>query len=142
MGELPIRPLRLSLDLDRRIEEAFEELIHVPWGRELSETIWQPAIDIYETEEAYLVEADLPGVPPERVEVRVEGARLTLVGTRESVTSGLSPTGRTILLERRQGNFNRTIEFEHPIDTDRVETTFAQGTLRIHLLKRSAGTTS
>lgn len=141
MGDLPIRPLRLSLDLGRRIDEAFEELIHAPWGREqLASSVWQPAVDIYEVDDAYLIEADLPGVPPERVEVHAEDSRLTFRGMRETVTSGWSATGRTLLVERRQGQFCRTIEFERPVDTNRVEMQFDRGTLRIRVPKRTMDT--
>lgn len=137
MSPSPMQPLRLSLDLDRRIEEAFEELIHTPWGREFAASLWQPAIDVYETDDLYFIEADLPGVTPGQVDIRAEGARLTLSGTRDAVTSGLSRTGRTLLLERRQGQFCRTIEFEHPVDTGHIEMHFDQGTLRIRVPKRT-----
>jgi len=51
-------PLRLSHEVDR----LFDELIHRPWGigRELQR--WNPSIDLYETSEAFILEADLPGV--------------------------------------------------------------------------------
>ena len=69
----PIRPLRLSLDLDRRIDQVFSELIHEPWGCDFGAAAWQPAVDVYETGDAYLIEVDIPGVPPENVEVQVDG---------------------------------------------------------------------
>ena len=90
MNHSPNRPLRLVLDVDRHIDAAFEELIHAPWGCEVAGSIWQPAIDIYELNDAYVVEADLPGVLPERVEIAAVGRRLTLSGTRDTVTTGLS----------------------------------------------------
>lgn len=66
-----------------------------------------------------MIEVDLPGVAPERVEVRGAGSRVTIHGTRDTLTSGLSPTGKTLLLERRHGQFSRTIEMEYPVDADR-----------------------
>jgi len=137
MNHSPNRPLRLVLDVDRHIDAAFEELIHAPWGCEVAGSIWQPAIDIYELNDAYVVEADLPGVLPERVEIAAVGRRLTLSGTRDTVTTGLSRTGRSLLLERRQGHFRRTIEFEQEVDSQHIEMQFDQGTLRIRVLKRN-----
>lgn len=136
----PWTPLRL-LDLDRRIDEAFLELIHEPWGRPLSVELWQPAVDVHETEEAYLIEADLPGVPPDAVQLDVEEDRVTLRGSRHSVA--WSQEGRTMRVERAQGKFLRTLEFEEPIDVDHVERQFEQGLLRIRLPKlRKPGQTN
>jgi HSP20 family protein len=136
MNHSPHQPLRLLFDVDRHIETAFEELIHTPWGRDLGASIWQPALDIYELNDCYLIEADLPGVLPERVEVAAEGRRLTLSGTRDTVMTALSQTGRSLLLERRQGHFRRTMEFEQEVDTQHIETQFDQGTLRIRVPKK------
>lgn len=52
MRDLSRWPLSLSFDLDQSIEATFEELIHAPWGREFVDSIWQPPIDVYESEDA------------------------------------------------------------------------------------------
>jgi HSP20 family protein len=135
MDFLPLRPLRLSLDLDRRIEEAFEELIHEPWGRELGPA-WQPAVDVRETEDAYLIEADLPGVAPEQVEVRVDGRRLTIRGSRHSLTWCREESSKTILIERQRGQFLRTLDLEHAVDPEKLETHFEHGILQARLPKK------
>jgi HSP20 family protein len=132
----PLRPLRLSLDLDRRIEQAFTELIHEPWGREFGATAWQPAIDVYETAEAYLIELDIPGVAPEGVEVHLDGRRLTIRGTRDTVTWSRSELGRTVLVERQHGHFCRTLDLDNPVDIDRIETQVEKGILRARLPKQ------
>ena len=136
----PLRPLRLALDLDRRIDELFTELIHEPWGRAFGGGGWQPAVDVFETDDAYLIEADIPGVAPENVEVRVEGRRLTIRGTRESVTWSRSEAGRNVQIERQHGDFCRTLELDHPIDVDRLEKQFDQGILRARLPKKKPAT--
>ena len=132
----PLRPLRLALDLDRRIDEVFTELIHEPWGRGFTTAIWQPAVDISETDDAYLIEADIPGVAPENVEIRVEGRRLTIRGTRDTVTWSRSQAGRTVLVERHHGHFSRTLELDHPVDLETIEKHFDQGILRARLPKK------
>jgi len=129
------RIVRLSLDLDRRIEQLFTELIHEPWGREFSATEWQPAIDVHETADAYLIEADIPGVAPEDVEVQVDGRRLTIRGTRDTVTWSGSQAGRSVLVERQHGQFCRTLELDHPVAIERLQMQFEQGILRARLPK-------
>ena len=137
----PFQPLRLPLDLSRQIEHAFSELIHEPWGRGPGERGWHPAVDLYETDDEYLVEADIPGVRPEQVEVRIEGKTLTLCGARDTVTFSGSPAGRTLMIERSSGRFCRTLELAQPVDAGRVETHFEQGILRVRLpkMKRASG---
>lgn len=133
----PMRPLRLSLDLDRRIDQAFTELIHEPWGGQFGADVWQPAIDVYETADAYLIEVDIPGVPPESVEVRVDGRRLMIRGTRQTVTWSQSQGGKNVHLERQQGHFCRSLELDRAVDIERLETQFDHGTLRARLPKKT-----
>jgi|SRR5579872_2815871 len=132
----PMRPVRLSLDLDRRIDQVFTELIHQPWGREFSAAAWQPAIDVYETGDSYLIELDIPGVPPENVEVRVDGRRVVIQGTRETVTWSRSQGGTNVHIERQHGHFCRTLELDHPVNSEGLETQFDHGTLRARLPKK------
>jgi HSP20 family protein len=135
--DLPlIRPLRLAFDLDRRIEEVFTELIHEPWGRAFGAGVWQPAVYVYETDDAYLIEADIPGVAPENVEVHVEGRRLIIRGTRDTVTWSHSQAGRNVQIERQHGHFCRSLELDHPVEIKRLQTQFEQGTLRARLPKK------
>lgn len=131
----PLRPVRLSLDLDRRIEQLFTELIHEPWGRDFGATVWQPAIDVHETADAYLIEADIPGVAPENVEIQVDGRRITIRGTRDTVTWSGSQAGRNVLIERQHGHFCRTVELDHPVAIERIQMQFEQGILRARLPK-------
>ncbi|MEX1230241.1 MAG: Hsp20/alpha crystallin family protein [Planctomycetaceae bacterium] len=130
---LPFKPIRINLDLQPRIEKAFAELIHEPWGRLLESASWEPAIDVYETGEAYLIEADLPGVPLENIEVRLEGRQLTICGIRRSVT--WTQSGQTLHVERAHGHFCRSLHLSHAVDLARMEKQCENGILRIRLPK-------
>ena len=135
MTHNPIRPLKLSLNIDRHIEAAFEELIHARWGRDLTGSFWQPAVDMHEADDAYLIEVDLPGVAPERVKIEAQGHRLTIRGARESLTTGISQSGRSVLLERRHGELFRTIDFDQPVEAAHIEVQFDQGIVQIRVPK-------
>ena len=71
-------PMRLS----QEVERLFDEMIHRPWGfcREIRG--WNPSVDLYETPEAFILEADLPGVNLEDVTVEMEDDVLVLQGWR------------------------------------------------------------
>jgi HSP20 family protein len=129
----PLKGLRLSVDLGQRIEQAFSELIYEPWGRGIERKAWQPAIDIYETDDAYLIEADLPGVPPDSVAIRVDGERLTICGTRQSVA--WLQEGRSIRIERARGEFCRSLHLEHRVDVEHIDKQYEHGILRVRLPK-------
>lgn len=131
---MPRTPLRLCFDLDQEIDAAFANLIHQPWGRSEAPRGWQPAIDLFETEEAYFLEADLPGVSRDDIELRVEDSRVVLRGHRRSVR--VSQSGRGVRIERAQGEFERAITLALPVDPERAEVTCEQGILRVRLPKR------
>lgn len=130
------KSLRLSFDLDRRVEQLFNELIHEPWGFTAGSNPWQPAVDVRESDAAYLLEADLPGVRPEDVELRVVGRMVTIRGRRESVK--ISHESQNVRVEREQGEFSRKIELEHPVDAANIETRFENGIFRARLPKTVA----
>lgn len=134
MSQSAFRPFRLSFDHDQEIEAAFANLIHQPWGHSDPPRGWQPAVDLYESDEAYLLEADLPGVSRNDVELRVEDSRVLLRGHRRSVRVRQSERG--VRIERAQGEFERAITLAHAVDPERAEVSCEQGILRVRLPKR------
>lgn len=92
-----------------------------------------PNVDVRETDDAYVVEADLPGVKPEDLEVTVEGRMLTLRGRfgrdREERREGY------LVQERSSGSFARTITLPGMLDADNVTSEYADGELTITLPK-------
>jgi HSP20 family protein len=134
MANFPWKPLRMSLDLDRQIEDVFSQIIHRPWGSLHAQTGWRPEIDLYETDDAYLIEADLPGVRPEEVAVRISDRWVTISGTRQLTTWSESAKG--VSLERRSGSFTRTFRLEFPVDSERVERRQAEGIHQIRIPKK------
>lgn len=134
MASLPWKPFRLLTDLNREIESAFADIIYQPWGQQERFATWQPAIDVYETDEAYHVEADLPGVLPEDLEVQVQGQWVNICGTRRSVKR--TQLGRTVRIERGHGRFCRRFRLDEPIVEGKIETSYEQGIYHILLPKR------
>lgn len=93
---------------------------------------WQPAIDVVETPEAFLVYAELPGVRREDIHLEVRGRQLELSGRRDRVEG--EATFRR--LERAYGSFRRNVLLGGDVDADAVTATFRQGVLEITLPRR------
>jgi HSP20 family protein len=94
---------------------------------------WAPPIDVYETEHAYVITAEVPGLTREQVELAVENSRLTIQGRREPRPS--SGAIHFHQVERGHGAFRRTFEFAEKIDADSVTADLAAGVLTISIPK-------
>ncbi|HET9802064.1 MAG TPA: hypothetical protein VFP96_02390, partial [Candidatus Acidoferrum sp.] len=60
-------PISFPMHLPQQVERLFEEMIHRPWGFCRDIRGWSPSIDLYESEDAFILEADLPAVNREDV---------------------------------------------------------------------------
>ncbi|MBI3796317.1 MAG: Hsp20/alpha crystallin family protein [Deltaproteobacteria bacterium] len=121
---------RLSQEVDR----LFDELIHRPWaaGR-TSEEDWSPQLDLYETNTAFILDVDLPGVKKQEVSVAVEKGNLILQGRR---SFGRSPAEEHFYCrERRAGHFARHLRLPGSINQDQIHAEFHNGILRVTLPK-------
>jgi HSP20 family protein len=109
-----------------------------------SERLWQPRVDMCETEDAVLVFAELAGLTEEEVGRRVDitltadGRALLLRGSREESQADGART-RCHLLEIMYGSFQRAVHLptDVRIERERITATYANGILKIVLPKRS-----
>lgn len=94
---------------------------------------WHPTAEHEETEDAFLVRIELPGVPQEKVNVEVEGHELCVSGEldEQSRSEGL--------LARRVGSFAHRTTLPAAADPDRVEAKLADGVLTVRVPKATAG---
>jgi HSP20 family protein len=93
-------------------------------------TGFAPPLDVRETDEAYLVMLDLPGVKAEDVSIEVSDRELTISGSRVPVE-----TGEAQLVERPFGSFVRTLTLPKGIDEDRIAADFEDGVLTLRIPK-------
>ena len=96
---------------------------------------WAPPIDIYETDAAYVITVEIPGVSREQVELAVEDNRLTVRGRRLETQAQSGDPVHFHLVERGYGAFARSFEFAHRVDVERVNADLADGVLTITLPK-------
>jgi HSP20 family protein len=127
----PLRDLLAQRDFERLFREAFSPL---SGATELSTRSWAPPVDIYETEDAIVLKAELPGVDPNDVEVRVEDNNLYLKGERKFEKEVKEQNYHRV--ERSYGTFARSFSLPNSISADKVKAEFKDGLLTLTMPKR------
>lgn len=89
--------------------------------------------DINETENDYIVEADLPGFAKEDIEVTFQHETLTISANRDELSE--ESKGNYLHKERRTGQLNRAFVFEN-VDTDNIKAQYKDGVLKVNLPKK------
>jgi HSP20 family protein len=90
-----------------------------------------PLVDIYETKDAYVLQADMPGVNKQGLEVLLEDNALTIVGHRAPTPSA----GDSIVRETNGNDYRRVFELDPAIDTAQIKAQMDQGVLTLDLPK-------
>jgi HSP20 family protein len=92
-----------------------------------------PPIDVTETETAYIIAAELPGVDPTAFELTFERNVLTLRGRKPATQP--SEAHRVHAMERTGGEFERSLRLPGMVDSDRITATHAHGLLTVTVPK-------
>ena len=90
-----------------------------------------PQVNIVETKDSFVLEAEMPGVSKEGLEVLLEGNELTIVGRRQTGVLGAEPVYR----ESSPRDFRREFVLDPSIDTSKLSATIEQGMLTVTLPK-------
>jgi HSP20 family protein len=99
--------------------------------RQLAALPWSPLADVSETDDAYLIEADLPGVRQDQVSVEVSGGDLVISG---EITSR-DRAGVLRRATRRQGRFEYRTMLPADADPEQVSASLADGVLTVRVAK-------
>jgi HSP20 family protein len=90
-----------------------------------------PEVNIFETKDGYVLEAEMPGVNKAGLEITVEGNELTISGHQAAEPFN----GQSLLRERRNVDYRRTFELDPAIDTAKVSARIEQGIVTLTLPK-------
>jgi HSP20 family protein len=93
-----------------------------------------PAIDVVEKEDAYVVEASLPGVNSDDLEITATDRTLVIKGETQEEKEE-KEEGRYLYRERRYGAFSRSITLPDDVNADEAEAEFKDGILKLKLPK-------
>jgi HSP20 family protein len=94
---------------------------------------WIPAMDLVETEDTFVLRADLPGLAEEDVKIEVHDNVLTISGERR-FESEVTKDGFH-RLERGSGNFARSLTLPEGVDADAIAAAFDRGVLEVRIPK-------
>jgi HSP20 family protein len=127
------QPSRGATTLQDQINRMFSEGVgHA--GEESNLTPWAPAVDIYETENALVIKADLPDVNPQELDIRVENNILTIRGERKFESK--VKEDNYLRVERAYGSFSRSFSLANSVKTDDIKADYQNGVLTLSLPKR------
>jgi HSP20 family protein len=119
------------LSLRQAMDRLFEESFVNPRTWQFGEGQLVP-VDVYQTTDTVVVDAVLPGVKPEEVEITVEGNVLTISGD----TSSMIPDREGLLLQEiRRGRFVRTLNLPEGLEAEKASATFEDGILTLRIPK-------
>jgi HSP20 family protein len=126
-------PFREMMTLRSAMDRLFDSAYLSPGS------VWQGALepdlalDVAETENAYIVKASIPGINPNDLELTFVENTLNLKG--EVKEEQESENSRYHLRERRYGVFSRSVSLPSGINTDKIRASYDAGILTIHLPK-------
>ncbi|MBI2222146.1 MAG: Hsp20/alpha crystallin family protein [Acidobacteria bacterium] len=93
---------------------------------------WTPPVDVFETDDRYVVTAELPGLTRDDIQIEVHDGELVIRGRRPE--PGVPPAAY-LQMERLQGPFGRAFLFTEAIDAARIAAEFRDGVLTITVPK-------
>jgi HSP20 family protein len=120
-------------------DDLFGEGDFTPWGGAWrSEARFNPAVDVVENDNAYLLKAELPGVAPENIDVQVENDVLTVRGERKYENE--EERGGYRRVERSYGSFARSFVLPKGTPVDAIDAQVQHGVLTVTIPKAPATT--
>ena len=134
----PFRSFRQEMD---RLFEEFERgwgwprsMFSIePFGRREAAWAVAPAVDVAETDKAYELTAELPGLAEKDLEVKLANGALTIKGEKQEEKEERKRD--YYVSERRYGAFERSFRLPEGVDTDKIEASFKNGVLKVLLPK-------
>jgi HSP20 family protein len=131
----PFRDLvSLQGRMNRLFDESFRGASRGGAEEDWAQGAWSPAVDIYEKDGTIVLKAELPGIDPKDVDVRVENNILTLKGERRFEAEVKQESYQRV--ERAYGAFSRSFTLPTVVDTDNIKAEFKDGVLRMSLPKK------
>ena len=128
-------PFRNMTTLQDRINRVFDEAVSrsKDYDDEVSKCDWRPIVDIYDSEKAIVIDAELPGVTKDDITLDVKENILTLKGKRKSGEEAKKEN--YYRMERCFGTFERAFTLPATVDPGKIKANFKDGILRTEIPK-------
>jgi HSP20 family protein len=128
-------PFRDLMSIQNELNRLFGRTYGGGEGGTGSAGSWVPPLDVFESTDKYVVAVELPGIEPGDVEVAVEDSSLTIKGQRDFFYKDAADDAFR-RIERRYGQFTRTLTLPSTADVEKVDAKFDKGVLTIEVPKR------
>lgn len=122
-----VSPFGALDQISRELNHFFEDRPLV--AHQLESTAWRPHVDVAESEEAFVVTADIPGVDPENIEINLHNGVLSIRGERTADEE--SSENNVTRRERFTGSFLRQFNLPDAVDEDGISATSNHGVLEV-----------
>jgi HSP20 family protein len=123
---LLMKPEPFSAEFNRLFDTLFEPVNHRTQR-------WQPAMDLVEAEDHFLLRADLPGLDENDVSIEIQDNALTVSGERKAEQE--SRERGFYRVERSFGRFSRSLTLPEGVDPDKIGASFDKGVLEVRIPK-------
>jgi HSP20 family protein len=132
----PVRELNtIQSEMNRLFNTVFDSPSSAGAGRGNGQTLrrWIPAMDLVETEDAFVLRADLPGLSEQDVNIELEDNVLTVSGERKAEHEERKEGYYRV--ERASGSFSRSLTLPEGVDPEAVSANFERGVLEVRIPK-------
>jgi len=130
-------PFRNFVSIQERMNRIFDEAFRGQRGASEDDWAlggnWAPAVDIFEHEGHIVLKAELPGIDPKDVDIRVENNVLSLRGERKFESESEVKREDYHRVERAYGSFSRSFTLPNVVDTGKIKAESRDGVLMVTL---------
>lgn len=137
---IPIR--RSGMDPIRRFKDEFDSMFDRFFKEPFfsDNTLFRkdsflPVCNIEEQDKKYVIEAEMPGVDPDNIEIEIDGKQLSIKGTREKEVTTEDEERQMHMVERSYGSFYRSFTLPNNVDTENITADYKNGVLFIDIPK-------
>ena len=134
MNVVRFDPFQQVNRLQERVNRLFSDAFYQPQEETDFYGVWSPVVDIYETENDLVLKAEMPGLKPENVDIRIENNTLTLKGERKF--EEVVKKENYHRMERSYGTFIRSFTLPRTVEQEKVCAEFKEGVLTVSLPKK------
>ncbi len=128
-----LSPLHRLLRMQHEVDRLFDGLHPRKHGNDKADTaVWAPRADLAETEDAYMILLDVPGVNKKDVSINYQEGMLSVSGERQIPDHG---EAKATHRERWSGHFYREFGVAKSIQADKIEASYEGGILSIRIPK-------
>lgn len=120
--------------LRREMSRLFDDFLPARSTSDQQESaVWAPRADLSETDDAFVIAIDLPGIERDDLDITVEDGTLKISGERAMREE--HDRGQFHRIERSYGRFYRSFSFGPNVDPDNIDATFDDGVLTVRVGK-------